>query len=273
MEAADRLKYIQDIDAFPENEVHVIQTGKEIIDIPAHRHQKNQLILTRSGTLHVSAAGREYFIPEGHICIIPSELTHILSTKNKEIDLLIIYYSPGTDSCSFGIYNTNSFVLQNLDFVAKVSSAIKEVEDTILYQFVISFLWMLPRIAGSLSIPIKGMIWPEDQRLVSVLKYIAAHFSEDLKLADLAEEFDITERSLSRLFRKAGLSFTNFLNYQRVIRAIELFSDGGYSIREISFEVGFNTPNNFNRVFRRMTGMNPTAFLSVGTGRINLKDE
>ena len=45
------------------------------------------------------------------------------------------------------------------------------------------------------------------------------------------------------------------------MRAIELFADGGKTMQQIAYEVGFSTPNNFNRVFRQITGMSPHNFV------------
>lgn len=45
-----------------------------------------------------------------------------------------------------------------------------------------------------------------------------------------------------------------------VNRAIELFSDGGKTMKQIAYETGFSTPNNFNRVFRQITGTSPSLY-------------
>ena len=33
------------------------------------------------------------------------------------------------------------------------------------------------------------------------------------------------------------------------------------TIQEIAYEVGFNTPNNFNRIFKQITGTSPRVYL------------
>lgn len=45
------------------------------------------------------------------------------------------------------------------------------------------------------------------------------------------------------------------------MRAIELFADGGKTMQQIAYEVGFATSNHFNRVFRQITGVSPNAFV------------
>lgn len=58
------------------------------------------------------------------------------------------------------------------------------------------------------------------------------------------------------------------MNHQRVVRAIELFSDGGKTLQQVAYEAGFSTPNHFNRVFRQVTGMSPGVFF----GKNRLRD-
>lgn len=52
------------------------------------------------------------------------------------------------------------------------------------------------------------------------------------------------------------------MNHQRIVRAIELFSDGGRTMQQVAYEAGFSTPNHFNRVFRQVTGMSPGVFFN-----------
>ena len=45
------------------------------------------------------------------------------------------------------------------------------------------------------------------------------------------------------------------------MRAIELMTDGGRTMQEIAYAVGFDNPNHFNRVFRQVTGQSPKNYL------------
>lgn len=52
------------------------------------------------------------------------------------------------------------------------------------------------------------------------------------------------------------------MNHQRIMRAIELFTDGGRTLQQVAYEVGYSTPNHFNRVFKQVTGVSPRIFFS-----------
>lgn len=100
-----------------------------------------------------------------------------------------------------------------------------------------------------------------DARLHPILAYLQEHLQENLKMPQLAEHFGFSVRNLSRLFNESGIRFSYYVNNLRIMRAIELFADGGKTMQQIAYEVGFTTPNNFNRVFRQITGMSPNAFM------------
>lgn len=104
---------------------------------------------------------------------------------------------------------------------------------------------------------LKTKVIPNDERIRPVLEYLIQHAHENLKIEEVAERFSFSVRNLSRLLHDSGIHFNRYLNQQRITRAIELFADGKKSIQEVVYEVGFNTPNNFNRVFKQLTGMTP----------------
>jgi AraC-type DNA-binding domain-containing proteins len=110
------------------------------------------------------------------------------------------------------------------------------------------------------EIPLQTLVIPDDIRLRPMLHYIIEHAQEDLTIEHVARQFGFSVRNLSRLLQGSGIRFTNYLNYQRITRAIELFADGDKTMQQIAYEVGFSTPNNFNRVFKQMMGVNPSVF-------------
>ena len=64
-----------------------------------------------------------------------------------------------------------------------------------------------------------------------------------------------------RLFNTSGIHFSSYVNHLRITRAIELLTDGDNTVQEVAYKVGFNTPNNFNRVFKQVTGKSPKTYI------------
>lgn len=82
-----------------------------------------------------------------------------------------------------------------------------------------------------------------------------------LSIADLARRMGSNETYISRALNQ-GLdqSFNVFINTLRVDKAKALISSNTLNMLEIAHEAGFNSKATFNRVFRDMAGMTPSAF-------------
>uniref|UniRef100_UPI003AB626F6 helix-turn-helix domain-containing protein n=2 Tax=Bacteroidaceae TaxID=815 RepID=UPI003AB626F6 len=79
-------------------------------------------------------------------------------------------------------------------------------------------------------------------------------------IEQVATQFGLSARSLTRIFTNSNIRFLHYLNYQRVVRAIEIMSDGAMNIEQTAYEVGFNSPNSFSRVFKQITGESPSGY-------------
>lgn len=119
----------------------------------------------------------------------------------------------------------------------------------------------MPQINPKETFLLRPLIIPNDPRLAPVLNYINRHLSDRLDMELLASRFHLSTRNLSRLFNTSKIRFSSLVNHWRILRAIELMSDRDKTIQEIAYEVGFNTPNSFNRVFKQITGTSPRMYL------------
>lgn len=98
----------------------------------------------------------------------------------------------------------------------------------------------------------------EDEEIV---KRLFAIFEEDLSLRRLARKLGLPDRKVSNsVNRTCGMSVSQFVNEQRLKEAVNLLTTTDDSILAISLEVGFATKSNFNREFRRVIDMSPSAW-------------
>lgn len=87
----------------------------------------------------------------------------------------------------------------------------------------------------------------------------------DLRLNDLAELVGLPPHQLSQLLnQELGQKFTHYVNGFRVKEAKRLLAarKDEETILQIAFAAGFNSKNSFNRAFKNITGLSPTAYLS-----------
>lgn len=106
------------------------------------------------------------------------------------------------------------------------------------------------------------------QHIARVQEYILEHYSDStLSLESTAEHVGISSAYLSRLFKKeTDSSFVDYVNMIRVQKAKYLLAQSNLKTKEIAFQTGFHSMQNFFRIFKRITGYTP------GEYRANLKD-
>lgn len=90
------------------------------------------------------------------------------------------------------------------------------------------------------------------------INHIREHYGENISLDMLAEQLEITPEYLSALFNKeVGINFSTFLKRFRISQAKRLLKGTDQKIYEIAYQVGYNDPKYFNRVFKEEIGVSP----------------
>lgn len=101
--------------------------------------------------------------------------------------------------------------------------------------------------------------------LVRAKRYIEENYTDpDLSLNLLAGQCKTTTSYLSRLFKESfGINFVDYLNQYRIEKAKELLLTTDKSVKDIAFTSGFNSQQNFIRVFKKHAGVTPGQFKST----------
>lgn len=101
-----------------------------------------------------------------------------------------------------------------------------------------------------------------DARLALIRQAIASRaFTEDVSAAAIGREFEISERTIQHLLKRAGTTFSDELREARVSRAEALLNDcknDHLSIAQIAHECGFADVTTFYRAFRGRGGPSPS---------------
>lgn len=99
------------------------------------------------------------------------------------------------------------------------------------------------------------------RRILKVKEYISKHFTEELRLADLADLVGMSPSSFSRFFKlRTSKTLSEYMVDIRLGVAARKLVDTTESVSEICYACGFNTLSNFNRLFRKHKGCNPSEF-------------
>lgn len=104
----------------------------------------------------------------------------------------------------------------------------------------------------------------ESRRVLKVKEYISAHYSEIIKLSDVASLVGMSQSAFSRFFKlRTGRTFSEYIIEIRLGVAARMLVDSNKNVSEICYECGFNNLSNFNRIFKSRRGYSPREFRSL----------
>ncbi len=103
---------------------------------------------------------------------------------------------------------------------------------------------------------------PEKQQQIQrIFSYIDQHFAEPLTLETVARQFNISISSLCHMFsRYTGRSMYEYTLYRRINYACEMIM-AGTPLTSVAYQCGFNNYSSFMRMFKKIIGMPPNAYL------------
>jgi AraC-like DNA-binding protein len=83
-----------------------------------------------------------------------------------------------------------------------------------------------------------------------------------LSLKEISQSLHVHPTYLSREFSKYfdDLSFGDYIRKLRIEKAIQLLNESDRTLAEIAYLTGFSDQSHFNRIFKKSTGKNPSAF-------------
>lgn len=94
-----------------------------------------------------------------------------------------------------------------------------------------------------------------------VLMHLHTHYAQPFRLPELAQRFGTNRTTLAARFREqTGFSVADYVRNHRVKVAEVLLRDTTIPVQEVLTRVGFSDPSQFGRLFRRLTGHNPTEY-------------
>ncbi len=99
------------------------------------------------------------------------------------------------------------------------------------------------------------------RRITQMVSYLRRNCNKPISRRDLAREFNLTPEYVNQLF-KTRLHTTpgEFIQRERIARAVKLLSNGRMNIAEVADAAGFSDPRYFSRVFKKIMGASPKAY-------------
>lgn len=98
-----------------------------------------------------------------------------------------------------------------------------------------------------------------------VINHIDRHLSDPLSLTQLSTIAGMSPNYFSTLFYSvSGIRLWDYINARRIDAAIRLLMEEDLTILDIATQCGFNNTANFNKTFKKITGMTPSEYRKSG---------
>ena len=128
------------------------------------------------------------------------------------------------------------------------------------YSIAKAFKLILPELSQS-ELPL-ALPYPQNQKLKDIIKYLEENISENVSFKILAQNFDISERTLARLFQKElNMSFIQYYTILRMLTALKLLLDEKLSVNEVALKVGYSSLPTFSNTFNKVIGVRPSDYV------------
>ena len=99
------------------------------------------------------------------------------------------------------------------------------------------------------------------EKIVRILELVNVHYKSEKEVDFYAKAVNLSKRRVNEIMvENTGKTVKQHLIDQIVIEAKRYMSVEQLSLKEISYELGFNDPAYFSRLFKSKTGLNPEQF-------------
>lgn len=183
---------------------------------------------------------------------------------NKNIEFLNEHYPnpvpPHEWKLNFNHYHftNNKELTASLNRLIKISMEDDAAKDA-LADLALKFL--LLRVIQTQNLVNLGENKIQGHRLTPAIRYINEHLTEKIKIDTLAEESCMSRSAFFQTFKQElGISPTDYIIRERMEMAKRLMTDESLSINDICYRSGFNNPNYFIRLFKRLEGFTPNTY-------------
>ncbi|MGN6398214.1 MAG: helix-turn-helix domain-containing protein [Mucilaginibacter sp.] len=106
----------------------------------------------------------------------------------------------------------------------------------------------------------RDFILKDKIRMGAIYEYIDANFHKKPDVNMVAHKVNLTTPAFCRYFkRQTNITFTEFVNQYRIERAKNLLMQN-HNVSETCYAVGFESISYFNKLFKQITGENPSDF-------------
>lgn len=267
---------------------YIVERHKTEFTYPLHQHKEFELnfIERGKGVRRIVGDSVEEIGDYELVLLGGEDLEHVWeqgTCTSKDIREITVHFSGdifGDDLLSKNQFASIRNMLQKADHglcfplstIMKVYSALDTIADESerFVQF-LKFMYVLYELSVSDGMRVLASSSfshtesnVESSRIQKVKMYVNDHYSEPLKLDEIADLVGMSPVAFSRFFRqRTGRTLSDYIIDIRLGYAARMLVDSSKNISEICYECGFNNLSNFNRTFKAKRNYTPRDFRAM----------
>jgi AraC-like DNA-binding protein len=99
------------------------------------------------------------------------------------------------------------------------------------------------------------------KHIVLCVDYIYSHIHSRITLKELADQLDLSESYLSKLFvSEVGISISDYIREKKIERAENMLKFSDYDIADIANYFSFSSQSHFTQAFEKQVGLSPKKY-------------
>ncbi len=247
-----------------------------------HFHNEIELLRIEAGVFSCTAAGQAVTAHRGDVIYIASNVPHETQTLEYGTYSSLLQFSlknytgskTAANKSLYSFINNNEVPVYLFKTGTEENSLISSYLDDIYNEIfdkkpgyehyvtacihsIIGLLYRLDILKSNEDLLSNKYI----DKIMPALNYIDQNYSEQITLEALSSASNMNPSYFCRTFKKAtSATFTEYLNFVRVLKSEQLLASGAKGISDIALDVGFSSVSYYNRIFKRVKGISPTAY-------------
>jgi len=273
---------------FPLCVYHISLTpGANQQTVSHHWHEEVEFVLVTRGSVDIQVGTSLYRVHEGQGVLISQEEIHAMTAPGEKpsecyaiVFHLNIVSSPQYDriqhryiqpmlekQCHFP-----TLIKRESDWETAILTYLQDIIEAHENQFrayemiIKSLLYLIfsKLVANNqllLVSTVDSLQHSNISRLKTALTYIESHFSEKIKLPDLAAQVNMSEGHFCRFFKQMTYKTpVEYINDYRMNQATRLLLESDRCITDIAMDIGFDNVSYFIKVFRTSKRCTPSRY-------------
>ena len=247
---------------------------------PMHLHKELELCFVLSGSCRVSTDRQSFEAGPNEILLFDAGSSHELCASGAPARLLTLQISnsfcarfyPQIRSIRFGCRGLSSCLAQAQ--LTALRHAMLLALSAYLRDTPESPFSCMEQINGIFAILLRGTPYRvlsdtenmtqtrNAERMHRILHDLETHYSEPVRLSEIAKREGLTPTYLSHLFREQlHIPFQDYLGRLRLEAAMLLLRQSDTTLTDAAYACGFSDPKYLNRSFQKNLGMTPRQWL------------